>query len=331
MRIFLLAAFVPLLLAAQQERPDWLSGAHPSYPKNLYLTGIGEGATQEKAADKARAEVAKGFGVTLSAASRTAAAETSGGDAANSRQEISDEIRTSTRKVLDGVEIAVYWQGPQSWHAFAVLDREHSLKVLMDKLAEIDREWKDVAEELERTQGKFARLKLGLRLLRLAKDRRRINADYRILNSEGKGIDAPASTSEVLAKARKAVAAITVAVDFSGEQGRDLTSRVMDSLSSRGLRVVEQAGAKAPDIVVEATAEGENLPPENLLWYWAKGSVTVRLAYGATGETFARFEETGQEAARDPSSALTAVWRGLAAKTAAHIFSAVISAELMDE
>jgi len=54
-RIFLLAAFVPLLLAAQQERPDWLSGAHPSYPKNLYLTGIGEGATQEKAADKARA------------------------------------------------------------------------------------------------------------------------------------------------------------------------------------------------------------------------------------------------------------------------------------
>jgi len=320
--------FVPVLSWSQ---PDWMSGASAAYPKAAYLTGVGEGATQEKAADKARAEVAKGFGVSLTAISRTAAAETSAGDASSSWQEVSDEVKTSTQKVLDGVEVVSYWQGPQGWYAFAVLDREHNLKVFKDKLAETDRGWKEVSEELARTEGKFARLKIALRLLRLAKDRRRVNQDFRILNPEGQGIPAPDSYEQVLSKARKAVAVVTVAVEVAGAQGRQLTSRIMDGLSATGLKVVEKGGAKTPDIMVEASAEGEPLRPENLLWYWAKGSIMVKLSYGSTGEVFTRFEESGQDAARDPRSAMDATLRSLAAKTAAHVFSAIISAELVDE
>ena len=37
-------------------------------------------------------------------------------------------------------------------------------------------------------------------------------------------------------------------------------------------------------IIEEVKAEVENLPAENLLWYWARGSIAARLSNPATGE-----------------------------------------------
>ena len=331
MNILLLAALLALPASAQGDRPDWMSGASAAYPRSAYLTGVGQGPTQEKAADRARAELSKEFGVSLSAVSRTASAETASGGASSSWQEVSDEVKASTQKVLDGVEVVSYWQGPESWHAFAVLDRAHSLKVFADRLADVDRSWDEAAGEIARVEGKFARLRLALSLLRLAKDRRRINADYRILNPDGKGIPAPASYQDGLARARKAVSAVTVAVEVTGHNGRRLTSRLMDALSGHGLKAVEKGGSPAPDIVVEAEAEGTPLPPENLTWYWARGCIMTKVSYGSTGEVFSRFEESGQDAAGDPGTAVDLTLRALAARTAAHVFASVTSAELVDD
>jgi predicted 3-demethylubiquinone-9 3-methyltransferase (glyoxalase superfamily) len=331
MNTFLLAAVLALPAAGQGERPDWMSGRSAAYPRSAYLTGLGQGPTQADAADRARAELAKRFGVSLSAVSRTAAVEAGSGDSSSSWQEVSDEVKTSVRKVLDGVEVAAYWQGPESWHAFAVLDRAHSLQVFADRLAEIDRSWEELCAELSRAEGKFARLRPALRLRRLAQDRRRLNADYRILKPDGKGVPAPASYQDALSRARKAVSAVTVAVEVTGRDGRRLTSRLMDALSATGLKVVEKAGAARPDIVVESEAEGTPLPPENLTWYWARGSIMTRLSYGSTGEVFSRFEEAGQDAAGDPGTAVDLTLRALAERTAAHVFSAATSAELADD
>ena len=148
MKNILAAVFLLPILASAQDKPDWLTGASASYPKSVYLTGVGEGPSQAKAADKARAEVAKGFGVSLTAQSRVAASETSSGDSSSSWQEVSDDVRVSTQKVLDGVEIVANWQGPENWYAFAVLNREHNLKIFKDKLDESDREGKEQSEEL---------------------------------------------------------------------------------------------------------------------------------------------------------------------------------------
>jgi hypothetical protein len=105
----------------------------------------------------------------------------------------------------------------------------------------------------------------------------------------------------------------------------------MDALSGRGLKVVEKSGAASPDLVVEAEAEAEPLPPENLTWYWARASIMTRISYGSTGEVFSRFEEAGQDAAGDPGTAVDLTLRALIARTAAHVFSAVTSAGLVDD
>lgn len=328
-----LVLFLALLCpwSAAAERPEWVSGTSSAYPKSAYLTGVGQGPSQEKAADKARAEIAKGLSLTVTAKTQATAQETSYGADSSFTQTVADDVRTSTAKVLDGVDVVSYWQDPQGTHyALAVLNREHSQKILRDKIEEYDRSFAELSAGLPKAEGKFARLRLALRLLQGVKSRRRLNADYRILNPEGKGIPAPASVTEVLGQARRAVSALTLQVEVAGEKAEQLTSRLIDDLSVYGLKAVERTPNPA-DILVEARASSELLPPENLIWYWAKAAMLVKMSYGATGEVFTRFEKSGQEAARDPGSAVDAALLSLADKAADQVFRVITTSDVLED
>ncbi len=316
--------------AGAAERPSWVKDPSSDYPRATYLTGVGEGPTSEKAADNARAELAKSISLSVQTKSRSSISETSNGRASSSSQEVSDEVRTSTAKVLDGVEIARFWEGPRSHFALAVLDRTRSLKILRDRLSEMDSESRALAESLPRTEGKFARLKSALRLTDLIRSRRRINGDYRVLNPEGQGVAAPPEAAAAAGEARKAAAALTLRVEAEGEQGETVAVRIIDGLASRGLRA-SQGGTGTPDLLIEARARGQALPPEDLTWYWAKGSVTVRVLRGSTGEVVTSFETTGQDAARDPGSSVDAVLASLSDKTAARLFAFIVSGDILDD
>lgn len=312
------------------ERPSWLKDPSADYPRAVYVTGVGEGPTAEKAADKARAELAKAISLYVESKTRSSASETSNGKASSFEQEVSDEVRTSTAKVLEGVEIARYWDGPSSHFALAVLDRAHSLKVLRDKLSELDTESAELAESLPRTEGKFARLKSALRLSNLLRSRRKLNADYRQLNPEGQGIAASTTTPKALGEARKAVAALTIRVEAEGDQADSVATRLIDGLASRGLRA-SQGGAGTPDLIIEARARAKALHPEDLTWYWAKGSLSVRVSRGSTGEVVTSFEVAGQDAARDPGSSVDVVLASLSEKTAARLFRFIVSGDILDD
>lgn len=324
----LLLALSALLHA--EPRPDWMSGDSASYPKSAYLIGLGEASTQEKAADKARAEIAKAFGVKLSAKTEVAAKEIADKSGSSYSESVSDEVRTSAARVLDGVEVVSYWRDDEGYHhALAVLNRAHNLKVLADKLAELDKTFAGDSESLGKAEGKFARLRLGLSLLKTIKNRRRANENYRILNPEGKGIPPPAAVSEVGAAARKAVSSVTVSVTAAGDESERVAARVVDGLANYGLKAVE--AATTPDVLVELQGSGERLPAENLLWFWARGSMKVTLKHGATGEVFKRFTETGQESARDPQYSVSAVMTALADRSADGVYAALTSGNALDD
>lgn len=300
------------------------------YPKDVYLTGVGEGPTQEKAADNARTEIAKVFSLEVRAHSQSSAREVSDGPNSSFSQDVSDDVQTFTTKIIEGVEIARYWRNESGTHyALAVLDRAHSLKVFRDKILTGDREFVELSERLGRTEGKFARIRIALRLVRLEKSRQRFNADYRLLNPDGSGIEEPVTYQESLVAARKAVTAVTVQVDAQGVGAARVTSRIIDTLSAYGLRSTEKTERK-PDVLVEAVAAGHNLPAENLTWYWAEGSIAVKMSYGSTGEVITRFEEYGQDTSGARSSAVGKTLVALSEKTAARIFKILISGDLLD-
>lgn len=331
---FLLTVLLATLSVARayaETTPGWVSGNSPDYPKAAYLTGVGEGPTQEKAADKARNEIAKIFSLEIHSESQSSAREVSDGVKSTFSQDISEDVRTFTAKVIDGIEIARDWRSESGTHyALAILDRAHSLKIVGDKIGANDKEFTELYERLGKTEGKFSRIRIALRLVALGKIRRRINADYRFLNPEGKGIEAPAASSEALASARKAVSAVTVQVDVQGTNAARVRTRFIDALSVYGMRATEKGG-RAPDILVEAVGEGHNLRPENLTWFNAEGALAVKMSYGPTGEVITSFEESGTGSSGDPSTAVGKTLATLSTKAAARVFKIIVSGDLLDD
>lgn len=334
-----LAATIALSASAQapgsparaEASPGWVFGNSPDYPKGAFLSGVGEGSTQEKAADKARAEIAKIFSLEIRAETQASASEVSAGGKSTFSQEVSDDVRTYTAKIVDGVEIVRTWRSEAGTHyALAVLDRGHSLKVIGDKIAAGDKEFLELAERLGKTEGKFSRIRIALRLVSLGKSRRRINADYRFLNPEGKGIDAPATAPETLAVARSAVSSVTVQVDVQGVNAVRVRTRFIDALTAYGLRATEKGG-RAPDVLVEAVGDGRRLRADNLTWYNAEGSLSVKMSYGATGEAITSFEESGIGASGDPSTAVGKTLSTLSVKASSRVFKIIVSGNLLDD
>ncbi len=324
MRIVPALWLLPVLLAAAEPRPDWLSGSSAEHPKAAFVTGVGEAQGQEKAADRARTEIAKFFGVELFARTATSARESGAGFT----QQVSDDVRTFTARMLEGVDIAKYWRDEQGNHyALAVLDRSAALANLTTKLSEYDAEFKETSEQLEKTEGKFARLRLALQLVKAARGRKEVHKQYRVL--AGKSLPGP-SSQEALSKARAAIKAVTVQIHADGENAEAVGSRIIDELSAYGLRAREE-GSRAADIMVEAKAQAEALPPENLLWFWSKGAITVRMSYGSSGEVFTRFEELAQEASRDPGTSVDSTLLALASKASRRIFHVITSQDLSDD
>lgn len=320
----------PCVALAAEARPDWLSGHSAQYPSEVYALGVGQGDTREKAADAARAEIAKSLSLSLSASSSNSASEVDSNGRSDVEQSVSEEVRTSTRKVLDGVEIAAYWDGgDDGQYALATLDRKHALAILQDKLAELDKSFADLRARLGKTEGKFARLRVAILLSHLAKSRRGLNADVRDLSPDGKGVPAPDGLEDVLSEARKAVDSVTIRVAVTGEESEKTSSRLQDALSVYGLKAVE--GGTNADVVIEASCTAEKVPPDNLTWYWARGAMNVKLSYGKSGEVFERFEEEGEEASADPDASVGVVLGSLANKTADHVFKTLVSGHVLDD
>lgn len=319
-----------VLLAAAAERPEWLRDPSREFPRAGFMTAVGEGPSQEKAADKARAELAKSFSLTVAAQTRSYASETVAGKASAFEAEVSEEVRTSTEKVLEGVDVPKFWQDGDTHFALAVLDRVHGLSTLKDKLAELDAEASRLAADLPAAEGKFARLKLAVRLTELLKSRRFLNSDYRQLSPDGKGIPAPEAAVKAQESARKAVASVSIRVEAVTDASEAAALRLSQALSRRGLR----AGLRGPesaDLVVRVEGESELEKPRDLTWYWARGRLGVEVNRPLTGETALRFEEAGEDAARDPSRSSGVVLRTLADKSAGRVYAFVTSGRLLDD
>ena len=137
--------------------------------------------------------------------------------------------------------------------------------------------------------------------------------------------------NETLSKARKAIAGVTIQVQATGETPDAVSSRIAKGLTALGVKAVAGATKATPDLIVEAEAAAQPLPPENLTWFWAEGKIEVKLSYGNSGEIFSRFEEAGQEASRDPNTSADAVVLALADRAARRVFREISSGKLLDD
>ncbi|MDR1911875.1 MAG: LPP20 family lipoprotein, partial [Helicobacteraceae bacterium] len=81
------------------QRPDWISGS--TNQSSSYLTGLGSGASQEIAADRARNDLAKIIGVTIEGFERSKTSNSAEGYDSS----FSSAVNTRVSQTLSGVTI----------------------------------------------------------------------------------------------------------------------------------------------------------------------------------------------------------------------------------
>jgi len=289
----LLPLLFALLIAAG--RPDWVERESAEWPREMYLLGVGSADERAVAEDRARAGVARIFTTHVSSALAASTAESSvrkERTAAWTEQiSVSEETRSTTDKVLEGVEIVQVWQDPQShqFYALAALDRQQAAARLDARLESLETSARPLRAHLDAPE-RVTGLAAATRLLRLERDRRALDGELRIV--------APTRPSRAVVEetaARELLARTSVGLTVTGDDEGVVLDAVRSALVNLGFAV--QAEAAGSDLVGEATVALEKLGNRDG-WYWSRVRVEVVLKDSASARVFLNLSESVRDASR---------------------------------
>ena len=134
----------PAMVSA--DRPDWLSSEPMAYPNSGYITATGSADSEERAKNRALANLAKVFETRIrensTALSDVQSHKSAGVETVDSRQRLTRNINVQTDKIIDGSRIAEQWYDSTeiSHHALAVLDRRQAANNIRSEIDKLDDE-----------------------------------------------------------------------------------------------------------------------------------------------------------------------------------------------
>ena len=142
------AAILLSACSSTPERPTWLDGADVHYPANVYLTASGEAKTSSVADNRALANLAKIFAVSIADESIDfSEASISQSNASGStirqvenKQTLSRFVNTQAQQVLQGTGIVERWQDPVSGlqSSLAVMKKAPAAALFMQSIRAAD-------------------------------------------------------------------------------------------------------------------------------------------------------------------------------------------------
>jgi hypothetical protein len=306
-------------------RPDWADGAGAEFPRARFLTGVGIADDQASAMERARGEISRVFSTLVTANSVATASETTtenkGAAATVSSQDVTQTVRSTSQKVLEGVEIVRGWREPSTgrYYSLAVLDRAKALAAMADRMEELDGQAKDLQARLASSPEKLDKVKYALRLRSLLKARDGLAADMRVL-APGQRPDDGFDPAAAAAAAARALGQLDVAV-IMPDGAAGVRTAVISALNAAGLDGREAKGPEGADIAVDCSAQFAQLadPDPRSAWKWSRGTASVSLKDVKTGRIFLSFEASAREASSSDGEARARAETSLGKKIAAEI------------
>lgn len=268
-----------------KDKPDWVDGPAAAYPAGQFLLGRGYAESVELAQERARADLAKTFEVSIAVeASDSQRAKSEGGEM---RYEAASEQRIVTRtdQVISGLRIAELWKAPVTesggsrQHALAVLPRLQAGMALRQEIAARDDAISRQIERARATTDPLDRAGLAGRALALARERAAFDKSLRVVDLGGRGVDTALSVARLqtdLAEQLKRVALVPSAATSGPFDDAGLLSLVKGAIAEAGFVAGETTEGASATYRVKVSA---NLTEEYLQgWHWVRGNLVLSVA-----------------------------------------------------
>jgi hypothetical protein len=272
--------------AQADDKPEWLSGVSKRFAPEFYLLGVGQGSSVAQANDSARAELAKTLRVSIRAqlASRQTVVQEKKGSGPTSEQVSSEavqQVSSTTRVDLQGIEIAETWLDPVSKDTFslAVLDRKKAELGLQKDLVALDREMMELSQQSAQAADVLARI--GLMQQVKAKHARasELNQYLRVVSMTNKDHAIAMSELDVNQNLKRLQQSLVIAAVAEGGQKNELEESAKSGLAKAGFKV---SSAENADYHLKLALKLEK-PTKKDQWFWVRGVLTISLVEKANG------------------------------------------------
>jgi hypothetical protein len=313
--------------ASSGSRPSWVEGESPKWPRAAYVTGVGSADDEEGAADRARGEISRVFSSAVSVDTTLDESESNvnqGGKTVSSfSQQVAQNVKTASKKMLEGVEINERWKdgATSRYYALATLNRSKAMAAVAEKTQALDADASQWKTRLDAAGEKFERAKAAAKLSLLLKGRLDLETDRRVLG--GGPLPSTVDVSAAKAAAAKALANLDVVVIATGDHADEIETGIVTGLVASGLMAKRGSPGDKGDLIVESKSSAAIVEGGDDRWKWSRGTAVVTLKDGREDKTFSRFDVSERSASADPGEARRRSAAGLAKKTADKVTLAI--------
>lgn len=272
----LLALSVSLVMlagCATGRSPDWVHGNSAQYPANQYLHGRGSADNAEQAQERARADLAKVFAVTVAVDSddvQTFTRESGKGEKLEQRAE--RRITTRTEQVVRGIRIAELWQEPKTrtHHALAILPRAQAAASLRQEISALDAAIQRYVQQSREASDLFVGVGAASQALASAFERDGLQRSLKVVDVTGRGIEPEWSSTRLRADLDELVRRVRIAPRLSADAEAEIGSLVRGGIAAAGF----VATVDNPEYVLEAKLKLDDLGLRDG-WYWTRGTIEI--------------------------------------------------------
>lgn len=273
------------------QMPDWVVSKSNSYPNARYLTGLGSGANQNTAADRARSEIIKTIAVTIDSSEQSKVAVSG----TTYESSFSNTVYARATQTIEGVEIAERWHDTARdlHYALATLEKARAAARLRAQLAQQDLDIDALISEARKSGDLLVRLKLFNDAVAQLNERKADEAVLSVLADRPAG--AYAQTNALFGARRETLAALRFAVIAQGTAKQ----LIAEALSKSGLTLAPVGNA---DYLLDGSFEHSAAKTQD--WEWATAALRVFIVDKTSGAERKAISFQAREAALTSKAAV---------------------------
>jgi hypothetical protein len=266
-------------------KPDWVDGPSAKYGDTQFLIGRGQASNQEEAKDRARADLAKIFEVSINV--ETADTQTyksagaKGKTETQSTSQVSRTIATRTDQIIQGVKIAEIWQQPatKTYYALAVLPRLQAANSLRQEIERLDTATQNDIQQARNNPDLLIKIAAASRALNAQVQRQSYQKSLKILDRTGLGLEPQWNIGKLTSDLDALLKRVHIAARISPDSPGELGTMLSGGLSTAGF--LTETGQN-PDYLMEASLQLNDLGIQDS-WHWFRGTLEIKLSEQANG------------------------------------------------
>jgi D-alanyl-D-alanine dipeptidase len=247
----LLAAVTGLAFA--QETPRWVTRQAMVYPPDQYLTGTGEGRSEEDARMRALAQISRFFQTSVDDTQELLYSYNKTVSGSKENTALSQKSIVSSEADFFGVRFAeTFFEKNGNVRALAYINREETLEVYDMRISACLTQVNELLKQNENSPHPLAAI-LRLREARLSAVMAEKLAGIAALINSGaadhyRGITAILPRVDAAIDAAKA--RLTAGVTINDERFRSIAHRAADAVKNEGFAIIEKGGVYALEIII---------------------------------------------------------------------------------